>query len=141
MLVFNYDEWGGFYDHVAPSAAPIPPADRAAGKADGLRGFRTPCLVVSPWARSGRVATSVYDHTSILRMIEWRWQLSPLTVRDRTANSLAAELDFSKPATQAAPRFNVPVGPFGSPCAAASASEEQTWRELLALAQTAGWPV
>jgi phospholipase C len=139
VLVFNYDEWGGFFDHVPPSAAPIPPADRAAGNADGLRGFRTPCVIVSPWARRAHVARTLYDHTSILRMIEWRWQLSPLTVRDRTANNLAAELDFSRPAIQTAPHFNVPTGPFGSPCPAGSPSD-QSWTGLHALAKADGWP-
>ena len=47
LLIINYDEWGGFYDHVRPPAAAIPPADRAAGAQDGLRGFRVPCLLVS----------------------------------------------------------------------------------------------
>jgi phospholipase C len=141
VLIFNYDEWGGFFDHVPPTAAPIPPADRAAGNADGLRGFRTPCVVVSPWARRGHVASTLYDHTSILRMIEWRWGLSPLTVRDRTANNLAAELDFTRPATLTAPHFSVPTGPFGSPCPAGPPPVEQSWTDLLALARAAGWPV
>ena len=47
VFVINYDEWGGFFDHVPPTAAPIPPADQAAGNQDGLRGFRTPCLVIT----------------------------------------------------------------------------------------------
>src|SRR5438105_5167946 len=44
VLVINYDEWGGFFEHVPPPAAPIPPADQTAGNADGLRGFRVPAL-------------------------------------------------------------------------------------------------
>src|SRR2546427_7276523 len=39
VLVFTYDEWGGFFDHVPPTKAPIPPADQLVGN-DGLRGFR-----------------------------------------------------------------------------------------------------
>ena len=141
VLVFNYDEWGGFFDHVPPTAAPIPPADRAAGNADGLRGFRTPCLVVPPWARRAHVASTVYDHTSILRMIEWRWRLQPLTVRDRTANNLAAELDFTRPSTLGAPHFDVPPGPFGAPCALGSPPVDQSFSELLSLARSYGWPI
>src|ERR1051325_7294316 len=49
VLVFTFDEWGGFFEHVAPTAAPIPPASAAAGGTDGLLGFRVPCLVVSPY--------------------------------------------------------------------------------------------
>ena len=37
-----------------------------------------------------------YEHCSILRMIEWRWNLPPMTARDRSAANLAEVLDFSK---------------------------------------------
>jgi phospholipase C len=72
-----------------------PPADQLAGNQDGLSGFRLPCVVVSPWARRGYVANNVYDHTSVLRMIETRWSLPPLTIRDQTANNLADVLEFT----------------------------------------------
>src|SRR5262249_46208367 len=68
VLVFTFDEWGGFFDHVPPTNAPIPPADQAVGN-DGLRGFRVPCLIVSPFARRQYVSSVVFDHTSVLRMI------------------------------------------------------------------------
>jgi phospholipase C len=114
VLIINYDEWGGFFDHVPPQFAPIPPADQALGS-DGLRGFRIPAFIISPWSPSGVVAHGLYDHTSILKMIEWRWHLEPLTVRDRTANNIAAALDFSRTNLDA-PSFVVPPGFFGSPC-------------------------
>jgi phospholipase C len=114
VLIINYDEWGGFFDHVAPPLAPIPPADLALGS-DGRIGFRVPAFVISPWSVRGAVSHTAYDHTSILKMIEWRWNLAPLTVRDKTANNLAEVLDFSKP-NLAAPVFSVPSGPFGAPC-------------------------
>src|SRR5262249_7407902 len=57
LLVINYDEWGGFFDHVAPQVAPDATPEW------GLRGFRVPCVVVSPRARRGYVAHGVYDHT------------------------------------------------------------------------------
>jgi len=114
VLIINYDEWGGFFDHVPPSFAPIPPSDAALGS-DGLRGFRVPALVISPWSPRGRVAHGIYDHTSVLKMLEWRWNLRPLTVRDATANNLAEVLDFSQPNLDA-PNFDVPSGPFGSIC-------------------------
>ncbi|MDB6053251.1 MAG: phospholipase [Verrucomicrobiales bacterium] len=115
VLVINYDEWGGFFDHVAPPTAAIPAADAAAGNADGRLGFRVPCLVISPWSRRGFVAKGLYDHTSILKMIEWRWNLPSLTVRDTNANNLAETLDFST-VNLTAPVFAVPAGPFGGPC-------------------------
>jgi phospholipase C len=104
VLVINYDEWGGFFDHVAPPVAPIPDATRVAGIAEGidindprfgLLGFRTPNLIVSPLARRGHVSHDRFDHTSVLKMIEWRFGLAPLTVRDATANNLASVLDFN----------------------------------------------
>jgi phospholipase C len=106
VLVIAFDEWGGFFDHVAPEEAPdVEPALR-------LRGFRVPALVISPWSRRGYVASGTYDHTSVLRMIEWRWGLPPLALRDTTANNLAEVLDFATPQF-AAPAF--PVAGFTSP--------------------------
>jgi phospholipase C len=143
LLVFNYDEWGGFFEHVPPTAAPIPPADAAAGNQDGLRGFRVPCLLVSPWARRSYVAKDLFDHTSILRMIEDRWSLPSLTVRDATANSLAGALGGKSDLR--APQYAVPGGPFGGACAAqppgTPVSTEAEWAELRDVARAAGWPV
>jgi phospholipase C len=90
LLVITFDEWGGFFDHVPPPAGPdVDPRYKQ-------RGFRVPCLLVSPFARRGYVAHDVYDHTSILRLIEWRWGLRPLSVRDAAATNLATALDFSR---------------------------------------------
>jgi phospholipase C len=109
VLVINFDEWGGFFDHVPPPLAAIPPADRAAGNADGRLGFRTPTLLISPFARRAHLSHVLYDHTSVLRMIEWRWGLAPLTVRDATANNLADELDFTQVDPAPPPVYSVPA--------------------------------
>ena len=109
VLVINYDEWGGFFDHVSPPPAPDVDA------AFELRGFRVPCLLISPFARRGYVAHGVYDHTSILKMIEWRWNLAPLSIRDANAKNLAAALDFSS-RNLAASDFKVPRVLAGQPC-------------------------
>jgi phospholipase C len=139
----NFDEWGGFFDHVPPPAAPIPDATRAAGDADGLRGFRTPALLISPFARRGHTSHTLYDHTSVLRMIEWRWNLEPLTVRDRTANNLALELDFTRPRLDA-PAYPVPpvTGAFcpANPALIASAVAPR-WEGLHDVARKSGWSV
>lgn len=137
VLVINYDEWGGFFDHVAPTKAPIPPADAALGS-DGLRGFRVPALVISPWSQRGYVPHGLYDHTSVLRMIEWRWHLRPLTVRDATARNLAEVLDFARPDLNA-PRFVVPPGPYGGPCL--TPGDENKWETLAELAASLGFPI
>lgn len=110
VLVFNFDEWGGFFDHVAPPTASVPEADRAAGDTSGLMGFRIPAVIVSPWSPRGTVAHQRFDHCSVLKMIEWRWELAPLTVRDAEAANLAEALDFANPNTQAAP-INAPEVP------------------------------
>ena len=139
VLIFNYDEWGGFFDHVPPPLGPLPWADRLAGS-DGRLGFRVPSMLVAPWARRGYVSHTQFDHTSILKMIEWRWGLLPLTVRDLTANNLAEALDFSQPSLYA-PQFSVPAGPFPGLCAEIRPSGKSDWLALKALAQRNGWPV
>ncbi len=83
-LFITYDENGGFFDHVPPTAAPAGtageyltvnplPAD-ASGVAGPIGlGFRVPMLVVSPFARGGFVCHNVFDHTSTLRFLETRF--------------------------------------------------------------------
>jgi len=81
------------------------------------------------------------DHTSVLKLIEWRWGLPPLTVRDATANNLAYALDFGQP-NDFAPPNSVPPGPFGGVCASAVPSaEESAWENLETLARSLGFPL
>jgi phospholipase C len=85
-VVITYDEGGGWFDHVRP-----PAVDRF-----GL-GTRVPALIVSPYARRGLVAHGQYDHASVLKLIEWRWDLPPLTARDRDAGAFLEAFDFAQP--------------------------------------------
>jgi phospholipase C len=133
LLVVNYDEWGGFYDHVPPQRAPD------ADQANALRGFRVPALVVSPRARRGAVAHGVYDHTSVLRTIEWRWGLPPLTPRDAHARNLAEVLDFQSPPRRRPRPYVVSEPPAGPPCEAAEAESSEEWGPLRDLAIESGW--
>ncbi|EEF58693.1 alkaline phosphatase family protein [Pedosphaera parvula] len=140
VLIVNFDEGGGFFDHVSPPPAPIPEADKTAGNQDGLRGFRVPALVIAPWSRRGGIAHGVYDHTSILKMIEWRWHLAPLTARDATANNIAEVLDFSR-ASMIAPRFNVPnASSIASGSTPSAISSSNRWRQLALSAKHSGFP-
>jgi phospholipase C len=70
VLLINYDENDGFFDHVPP---PVPhagtPEEFVAGLPIGL-GPRVPMFVVSPWSRGGYVCPQVFDHTSVIRLIE-----------------------------------------------------------------------
>ncbi|HEY4946819.1 MAG TPA: alkaline phosphatase family protein [Acidimicrobiales bacterium] len=103
LLVWTYDEHGGYYDHVRPPVAVTPddvppmlePTD-VPGAFDRL-GFRVPAGVVSPYARKGHVSHTVYDHTSVLRLVETKWNLPALTRRDAAANDLLDMVDFSQP--------------------------------------------
>ena len=71
-----YDEWGGFFDHVKPGNTPGTPA-KARRNGFTQVGFRVPAIVASPFARSGFADHTVYDHTSVLRLIEWRYLGAP----------------------------------------------------------------
>ncbi|HEV7519106.1 MAG TPA: alkaline phosphatase family protein [Thermoanaerobaculia bacterium] len=101
VMVINFDEWGGFFEHIAPEEAPD------VNPAFALRGFRVPCVIVSPFSAPGAIAQDTYDHTSVLKMIEWRFNLPPLSVRDAAANNLAEALDF-KLHHRSAPDYVVP---------------------------------
>jgi phospholipase C len=103
LAILTYDEWGGFFDHVAP---PVFLDDRASVvDADnfGQAGFRVPTVLVSPYAQRGFVDHRTYDHTSILRFLHWRFGGAPpegpggpagwsLTTRDRNALNIGASL-------------------------------------------------
>jgi phospholipase C len=116
LLVITFDEWGGFYDHVPPPVAPIPQGERDIGNTDGLRGFRIPTLLISPFVKRKSISSKVYDHASVLRLIEARWNLQSLTVRDAAANNLLDEIDLTM-TVSAAPTIDVAQGPFGGACA------------------------
>ena len=115
LLIITFDEWGGFFDHVPPPVSPIPQGERDIGNVDGLRGFRIPTILVSPFVQRRSVSSRVYDHASVLRLIESRWGLQPLTVRDSLADNLMDELNLSLPVS-AAPAIDVAAGPFGTSC-------------------------
>jgi phospholipase C len=133
LLIWLYDEHGGYFDHVPPPEAPVP--DDVKGRSllqlpgwlkallrplfgsyikeleaidSGDRsydhyGFRVPAVIVSPYARPNFVTSQVHDHTSILKLIERKWNLAPLTARDRAATDPLEALDFDSP-----PAFLIP---------------------------------
>ncbi len=98
VLVINRDEWGGFFDHVVPPRVIAPNAvDSDLLNGQALLGCRVPTIIVSPFARGNpakpRINSLLYDHTSVLKLIEWRWDLEPLTARD--ASDEVANLAFA----------------------------------------------
>jgi phospholipase C len=117
VLIYTYDEHGGYYDHVPPPAAIKPdnippgadvPDQRITGAYDRY-GFRVPTVIVSPFAKRNYISSQVHDHTSILKLIETKWNLGALTYRDANASNLLDSLDlvgppaFAEPPTLPAP--------------------------------------
>jgi phospholipase C len=130
LFVLLYDEHGGYYDHVPPPPA-LPPDDIAPllnpGESayDGFAryGFRIPSVVVSPYAKRNHVSHVVHDHTSLLAMLERKWNLPALTHRDANANDLTDFLDMSALAA-GQPTFATlpPLAPPGDTAAALACS-------------------
>jgi phospholipase C len=83
VIIVTYDEHGGRWDHVPP-----PVADRWGP------GSRVPAIVISPFAKKGFVDHTQYDTTSILKLIEERWNLEPLADRDAKAGDMLTAFDF-----------------------------------------------
>ncbi len=145
LLIWVYDEHGGYHDHVSPPPA-IPPDDvegrSVIGSATPLEkllrpvfprlvrtkenlnegphrydryGFRVPAVIVSPYARPDYVLSEVLDHTSVLRLIEDKWNLPALTARDITAHTPLDALDFtSEPAFLKPPSLPEPSLEWGT---------------------------
>jgi phospholipase C len=121
LLVYTYDEHGGYYDHVPPPAA-VPPDDIAPRLAPGdppgaydSYGPRVPAIVVSPFAKPGATTDVIHDHTSILATIEAKWNLPALTRRDANAATVMDFLDPTTPALRQPPPLQAPAatGPSG----------------------------
>ena len=94
------------------------------------------------FARKAHVGHRVYDHSSILKMVEWRFGLAPLTKRDRAARNLAESLDFS----HQRPAPDLPLVPDPGPhlCQPPIGTnpmglEDPFWRELAESPLMRGW--
>ena len=84
-IFLTWDDFGGFYDHVAP-----PQVDRY-----GF-GPRVPMLIISPYARAGKVVATVYEFSSVLKFAETMFGLQPLTQRDKSAKAMLDSFDFTQ---------------------------------------------
>jgi phospholipase C len=110
-FILTFDEFGGLYDHVAPQPAVSPdgikPQDLMTGDICTTKtgptcdftytGFRLPLIVVSPYTRQHYVSHTVMDTTAILRFIETRFRLVPLTKRDAAQKTMTEFFDFNNP--------------------------------------------
>ncbi len=120
VFIVNYDEAGGFYDHMLPPMPPLAEADGfstvpVAGEAKDYRddvgvanrgrhplglGVRVPAIVVSPWSRGGFVCSEVFDHTSTLRFLEKRFGVMEPNISDwrrAVCGDLTSAFDFKAP--------------------------------------------
>ncbi|UJR83535.1 Hypothetical protein I5071_56030 [Sandaracinus amylolyticus] len=108
LLVINYDEWGGFFDHVVPPFMPVSDEERDVVGNDGQLGIRVPCVLIGPRVKRGHVESTLFEPNSILKFMEWRWGLAPLGVRSAVTNNLALALDFDSAPRVDAPEIEVP---------------------------------
>jgi phospholipase C len=83
VVFLTWDDFGGFYDHVAP-----PVVDNF-----GF-GPRVPLLIISPWAKPAHLTHTQLEFSSLLKFVEGRFDLAPLTQRDKDANDLIDSFDF-----------------------------------------------
>jgi len=119
-FILTYDEGGGLYDHVPPAVFPkpdsIPPMLLSTDTVGDFTqsGFRVPLTVISPWTKAHFVSHVDRDFTSILRLIEARFNLSPLTARDAAADDMTEFFDFSAPANLTPP--TLPDQPTNGTC-------------------------
>ncbi len=114
VVLINYDENDGFFDHVVPPAAPpgtpgelLPGFEAAHGVLSGSPvpiglGPRVPMTVISPWSHGGWINSQVFDHTSVLRFLEvWTGVKEPNISAWRRAicGDLTSCFDFRTPDT------------------------------------------
>jgi phospholipase C len=80
-IFITYDDFGGFYDEVAPP--------------QGL-GIRVPMVIVSPYAKPGFTDTNVASFASILAFTEHVFGLQPLATSDANAYDYMNAFDFTQ---------------------------------------------
>ena len=118
LLVWTYDEGGGYYDHVPPPTA-VPPDGVApeleSGDPPGAYdryGFRVPSGIVCPYAKKNYVSHVTHDHTSVLKLVETKWNLPAMTARDANAANLLDLIDLAAPpAFLTPPTLPAPANP------------------------------
>ena len=116
VFIVNYDENGGFFDHVPPPAAPAGTAGEyltgtlpsSAGGSTGPvgLGFRTPALVISPFSAGGYKYSGTLDHTSTLRLIETRFGVTVPNLsawRRSVTGDLTGALNLTSPPVTTVP--------------------------------------
>jgi len=110
VFILSFDEGGGFFDHVPPMAEVNPdgikPQDLrpndvcTKGEADpsncdfNRSGYRLPLIVISPFTKANYVSHTPMDYTAVLKLIETRFGLPSLTLRDAAQPDMTEFFDF-----------------------------------------------
>ncbi len=94
-IILTWDDWGGFYDHLAP------PVKKCANGQIFGNGFRLPAIIISPYSKKGFVLTTPAEQASVTRLIEDLWGMSYMSARDAhardaKAGSLMSAFDFAQ---------------------------------------------
>ena len=116
-LFVVYDEWGGFFDHVAP---PSVADDRQSTTLDddfGQMGFRVPAVAFSPFAGRGTVSHLQCGFESILKLMTYRWQLGDLCTRDAGAANIGLSFTNWETPQLEVPDLPLPAHVASRPCA------------------------
>jgi phospholipase C len=85
VIVVLWDDFGGFYDHVAPPS-----------KGTYRLGPRVPAIVISPWSRSHDIDHRTFDFSSIVKYVEQQYRLPHLAHYDRSVASIGGMLDLNQ---------------------------------------------
>ena len=117
-LFIVYDEWGGFFDHVAPPRVPDDLQNVADPNEDwGQMGFRIPAITVSPYVRRGTVSHASLGFESILKLISYKFGLGHLNKRHRYAYNIGRTMEWRRP-TMEPPELPDPGTVATAPCSA-----------------------
>jgi phospholipase C len=138
VFILTWDEGGGFYDHVPPHSMVSPdgikpndllpgdicnssnPANTGPNCDFIYTGYRVPLIVVSPFSKKNFVSHTPADYTAILKLIETRFGLAPLTARDAAQMDMSDPTEFfdfkNAPWMTPPPVSEVPVQPDTMPC-------------------------
>jgi phospholipase C len=92
-IIITWDDWGGWYDHVAPKVID----DGVSWGSGYVYGFRVPLVVVSPYAKAKYISHVPHDFGSILKLIEMTFSLPSLGYADESADDLSDCLDLTQP--------------------------------------------
>jgi phospholipase C len=137
VFILTYDEFGGFYEHVAPQTGAFSPSPDGIKPMDLLQGpppngpdacvgstgptcdfvytgYRVPLIVISPFSKKHFVSHTVADHTAWLKLVEKRFDLGSLTARDAAQMDMTEFFDFQNVPWKTPP--TPPDQPTTGPC-------------------------